>query len=110
MTSRTALANYHPPASYDGRAAGLGGTGVAFIEGVAAAAHNPANLGGVKTLEMAVMAAPVRCRNPFRRPGRALRHPDPRALRGRRVPPVAAIESRDIGVASYRYHPPSIRP
>ncbi|MFW5877428.1 MAG: OmpP1/FadL family transporter [Myxococcota bacterium] len=54
-----ARANPEPPALYDARSAGMGGTGLASVENATAAAHNPASLDGIENLSMTVAVAPL---------------------------------------------------
>lgn len=58
LASTAALANQQPPVLYDARSAGMGGTGVAYLDSVAGAFHNPANLQGVKQLSLTVAFSP----------------------------------------------------
>jgi long-subunit fatty acid transport protein len=71
LVTRAASANLQPPTTYDARSAGLGGSGVAYAEGVAAAFHNPANLDSVKQLDVGLTLTPLfaTSEGPFLNPG-----------------------------------------
>lgn len=58
LCGATARANSQPPILYDGRSAGMAGTGVAFNDSGAAAFHNPANLQSIKDMAATATFAP----------------------------------------------------
>lgn len=66
-TTSAARANPEPPATYDARVVGMGGTAVAYYEGPAALYHNPAGLDGIEGFEITASLTNlmVRFRAPF---------------------------------------------
>ncbi len=65
--ARPAHANPEPPATYDARVVGMGGTAVAYLQGPAALYHNPAGLDGIQRFEVTASLTNlmVRFRAPF---------------------------------------------
>jgi hypothetical protein len=62
-----ARANPEPPATYDARVVGMGGTAVAYLQGPAALYHTPAGLDGIEGFEISASLTNlmVRFRAPF---------------------------------------------
>jgi len=67
LSGSIARANPEPPATYDARVVGMGGTAVAYYQGPAALYHNPAGMADIEGFEItaALTNLMVRFRAPF---------------------------------------------
>ena len=65
--ARPARANPEPPATYDARVVGMGGTAVSYFQGPASLYHNPAGMDGIEGFEITASLTNlmVRFRAPF---------------------------------------------